>query len=146
MPSKPEKFGQLYKRDHQLKQLSDRASQLDKANIILQNHLPLQFVNHCRLANIRGHILVVHTDKNQYASLLRFHAKQLCQAVSTTLPQPVTHLEVKVRPSSPIQRQGVTRHATLSKKTAALLESTAADIQDDSLKTALLKLSKRQKS
>jgi hypothetical protein len=117
---------------------------LDKANIIFQNHLPLQFVNHCQLANIRAHVLVVHTDKGQYASLLRFHAKQLCEAISAALPQPVTHLEVKVRPTVRLQREASTRQVSLSKKTAALLESTAADIQDDSLKTALLKLSKRQ--
>lgn len=144
MSKKPERLGNIYKDNNHFKWLAARAQQLGKLNIILQKCLPLQFINHCQLANISADKVIIHTDKASYASMLRFQAPQICQALSAHLPEPVTRLEVKVRPLSNISRPDT--HATLhvSTKTAALLESTAAEIEDGPLKAALNKLARRQ--
>lgn len=144
MSQKPERLEQVYKQNSHFKWLSARARQLDKLNIILQKSLPLQFVNHCRLANISADRVIIHTDKATFASLLRFQAPQLCKALSAHLPEPVSRLEVKVRPLTTINRPDSENNIHLSTKTAALIESTAADIEDGPLKTALSKLAKRQ--
>jgi hypothetical protein len=145
MSQKPERLEQVYKHNSHFKWLAARARQLNKLNIILQKSLPLQFVNHCRLANISADKVIVHTDKAAFASLLRFQAPQVCKALSTHLPEPVSRLEVKVRPLNTISRPNQENNIHLSTKTAALIESTAAEIEDGPLKAALNKLAKRQK-
>jgi hypothetical protein len=144
MSKKPERVGQVYKKNSHFKWLTGRAQQLDKLNIIFQKCLPLQFINHCRLANINADRAVIHTDNASYASLLRFQSAQICQALSAHLPEPLTRLDVKVRPLSSIQRSSTSTSLHVSTKTAALLDSTAADMEDGPLKTALRKLAKRQ--
>jgi hypothetical protein len=144
MSKKPERVGQVYKENSHFKWLTARAQQLNKLNIILQKSLPLQFVNHCQLANIKADRAVIHTDNASYASLLRFQSAQICQALSAHLPEPLTRLEVKVRPLAEIHRTPSSTNVHVSTKTAALLNSTAAGIEDGPLKTALRKLAERQ--
>lgn len=144
MSQKPERVGNVYKSNSHFRWLAARAQQLDKLNIILQKSLPLQFTNHCHLANITADRIVIHTDKANIASMLRFHSAQICQSISAQLPEPVTRLEVKVKPLGGIQQTASSTTMHVSTKTAALLNSTAADIEDGPLKTALQKLAKRQ--
>ncbi len=144
MSNKPERLGQIYKQGSHFKWLSARAQQLNKLNIILQKSLPLQFSQHCRLANITAEKVIIHTDKASYASLLRFQAPMICKTLSAHLPEPVSKLDVKVRPLETISRSTGQAAMPVSTKTAALLESTAADIEDGPLKTALNKLAKRR--
>lgn len=144
MSKKPERVGQVYKENSHFKWLTARAQQLNKLNIILQKSLPLQFTNHCRLANIKADRAVIHTDNASYASLLRFQSAQICQALSAHLPEPLSRLEVKVKPLTDIQRSSTSTSLHVSTKTAALLNSTAADMEDGPLKTALRKLAERQ--
>lgn len=144
MSQKPERLKQICKHNSHFKWLSARAGQLDKLNIILQKSLPLQFINHCQLANISADKVVIITDKASYASMLRFQAPQICQALSAHLPEPVSRLEVKVRPLSTISRPPASNTLQVSTKTAALLNSTAAEIEDGPLKAALHKLARRQ--
>lgn len=144
MSKKPERLGQVCKKSSHFKWLAARTQQLDKLNIILQKSLPLQFINHCRLANISADKVIIHTDKAAYASMLRFQAPQICQALSAHLPEPVNKLDVKVRPLSTVNRPPSANTLQVSTKTAALLESTAAEIEDGPLKAALNKLAKRQ--
>ena len=144
MSNKPEHLGQIYKQDSHFKWLAARAQHLNKLNIILQKSLPLQFSQHCRLANIIADKVIIHTDKASYASLLRFQAPMLCKALSAHLPEPVSKLDVKVRPIETLGRPAGQPAMSVSTKTAALLESTAADIEDGPLKNALSKLAKRR--
>ncbi len=144
MSNKPEHVGHMYKQDSHMKWLTTRAQQLNKLNIILQKTLPLQFSNHCQLANVTADTIIIHTDKASYASLLRFQAPLVCKTLSAHLPEPVSKLDVKVRPLQSLSKQ--TNHAAIhvSTKTAVLLTSTAAEIEDGPLKTALNKLANRQ--
>ncbi|WP_438970171.1 DUF721 domain-containing protein [Methylophaga sp.] len=144
MSNKPEHVGGIYKQDSRMKWLATRAQQLNKLNIVLQNTLPLQFSSHCQLANVTADTVIIHTDKASYASLLRFQAPLVCKTLSAHLPEPVSKLEVKVRPLQTLSEP--TTHASIhvSTKTAALLNSTAEEIEDGPLKTALKKLASRQ--
>lgn len=145
MSRKPERLAKLYKQNSHFKWLTVHAQQLSKLNIILQKSLPLQFSNHCRLANISLDKVVIHTDKASYASMLRFQAPLICKTLSAHLPEPVSKLDVKVRPLPTLIRQSGNHAAMhISTKTAALLQSTAAEIEDGPLKSALNKLAKRQ--
>ena len=144
MTDKPERVGQLYNKNSHFKWLKARAQQLDKLNIILQQSLPLQFINHCQLANISSDRVVIHTDNASYANMLRFQSIQICHALSAHLPEPVTRLDVKVRPVNSLTTSSSSQTHHLSTKTAALLNSTAADLEDGPLKTALEKLAKHQ--
>lgn len=144
MSNKPEHVSKIYKQHSQMNWLAARAQHLNKLNVILQQCLPLQFSNHCSLANVTADKIVVLTDKASYASLLRFQAPVVCKALSAYLPEPVYKLEVKVRPHQSLIEK--TEHAAVhvSTKTAALLESTAAAIEDGPLKTALYRLARHQ--
>lgn len=144
MSKKPERVSLIYKQNSQMHWLAARAQQLGKLNIILQNCLPLQFSSHCQLANIHNDTAIIHTDNASYASMLRFQAKVICQALSAHIPEPVSKLDVKVRPKTTITPD--THHANIkvSNKTAMLLNNTAAGIEDGPLKTALKKLAERQ--
>jgi hypothetical protein len=145
MSKKPERINQLYQNDNQMKWLSIRAQKLNKLNTILQKSLPLKFSNHCTLANITEDKIVILTDKANYASLLRFQAAFICSTLSAHLPKPIKKLEVKVRPKSePLKQKTLPNTLRVSAKTADLLESTAAEMQDGPLKAALNKLAKRQ--
>lgn len=144
MSNKPEQVGRIYKQDSHMKWLATRVQQLNKLNIILQNTLPLQFSNHCQLANITADTIIIHTDKASYASLLRFQAPLVCKTLSAHLPEPVSKLDVKVRPLQSISEPSPHTAAHVSTKTAVLLASTAAEIEDGPLKTALNKLAKRR--
>jgi hypothetical protein len=144
MSNKPKHVSQIYKQHSQMNWLATRVQQLNKLNLILQQSLPLQFSNHCSLANVTADKIIVLTDNASYASLLRFQAPVVCKALSAHLPEPVYKLEVKVRPRQSLIEK--TDHAAVhvSTKTAALLESTAAAIEDGPLKTALTKLARRR--
>ena len=144
MFNKPERINHIYKKNSHMSRLKAHAQQLNKLNLILQQSLPLQFINHCTLANISAGKVVILTDKASYASLLRFQAPKICKALSAHLSEPVSQLEVKVRPQQALKESSAQHTAPLSTKTAALLESTAAAIEDGPLKTALNKLAKRQ--
>lgn len=144
MSNKPEQVGRIYKQDSHMKWLATRVQQLNKLNIILQNTLPLQFSNHCQLANITADTIIIHTDKASYASLLRFQAPLVCKTLSAHLSEPVSKLDVKVRPLQSISEPAQHTAVHVSTKTAVLLTSTAAEIEDGPLKTALNKLAKRQ--
>jgi len=142
MSKKPERVSNVCKQNDHLKWLYSHAQQINKLNVILQKSLPLQFSNHCHLANITQDKIIVHTDNASYASLLRFQAVTICNALSAHLPEPIHKLDVKVRPKEAITQN--VQHAALhvSTKTAVLLNNTADSIENGPLKTALNNLAK----
>ena len=119
MSNKPERISTICRQHDKLKQFSDRVHQLNQLNLILQNALPLQFANHCQLANVSNDTIIIHTDNAAYASLLRFQAPVLCKTLSSHLNQPVLKLEVKVRPIHNTKATTTQRHAGLSTSTAS---------------------------
>jgi len=145
MTNKPEKISSVYTKNSQLSKLSQRAQQLNQLNYILQQVMPAQFSAHCHLANIHDQTLVIHTDNASYASLLRFQASTLCTALSEHLPQPVSKLEVKVKPPLAPKQTDTSTTITLSNDAADALTQTADSMEEGLLKEALQKLAKRRK-
>lgn len=144
MTNKPEQINAVCSSDSQLNRLSQRAQQLNKLNYILQQVMPPQFAAHCQLANINKQTVIVHTDNASYASLLRFQAKTICSALSEHLSQPVTKLELKVRPLVSAKKQDTTAPISLPIDAAEAIQQTADSIEEGPLKSALENLTKRR--
>lgn len=138
-----EQINAICSKDSRLSRLSLRAKNLNKLNYILQQVMPAQFSSHCYLANVNEHTLVIHADNASYASLLRFHAKVLCAAVSEHQPQIVNKLEVKVRAKSMPLKSEATSSLSLPNNAANSLRQMAEDMEDGSLKVALNNLANR---
>lgn len=142
MTKKLERINAIYQKSSQLSKLSQRVQQLNQLNAILQKVLPPQFAEHCYLANINEHTLVIHTDNASYASLIRFQASALCDAVSKHLPQVVNKLDVRVRPKNAVPQSELSS-PSLPNTAAESLQQTADAIEDGPLKEALSRLAQR---
>jgi hypothetical protein len=126
--------------------MAQRAEQLEHLNHALQQSLPAQFSAHCKLANLNGTTLVIHTDNASYSSLIRFQAPMLCRTLSQALALDINTLEVKVRPNHrPFVNQS-SNPISLPSSASTALSQTAETLENGPLKTALEKLAKRQKS
>lgn len=146
MSNKPLHFATVCQTNQHLQQMTKRAQKLTQLNSILQEILPSQFVGHCQLANLSDNKVIVHTENAAIASLLRFHSPTICQTFSTQLGHTVKRLEVKVKPAHHPQQAARNNKMDISNNNAALLEQTAADMDDGELKTALHRLAKRAKT
>ena len=143
MSNKLEPINSIYSNSSQLSKLSQRVQQLEQLNVILKQVVPSQFADHCHLANVNEHTLVIHTDNASYASLLRFQAKVLCSALSKHLPQIVNKLDVRVRPKNTSSLNTILPSLLLSDDAAISLQQTADSIEEGPLKEALKRLSQR---
>jgi len=143
MSNKLEPINSIYSQSSQLSKLSQRVQQLEQLNVIFKQVVPPQFADHCHLANVNEHTLVIHTDNASYASLLRFQAKILCSALSKHLPQIVNKLDVRVRPKNISSLNSILPSLLLSDDAATSLQQTADSIEEGPLKEALKRLSQR---
>lgn len=102
---------------------------------------PLQ--RHCRLANLRDGILVVHADSPAWSTRLRYQERQILAYMRRAAEPTVRRLVVRVKPPAiPSPRQAPAR-PLLSNRSAALLRSVAADIGDERLEKLLVHLAGR---
>jgi len=143
MTNKLERINAIYNKNSKLNQLSQRVQRIKQLNETLKSLLPPQFSEHCYLANVNEHTLVVHTDNASYASLLRFQAPALCEALSKHLPQIVNKLDVRVRPKNNSSSNSEIKTITMTNDTAAALQQTADSLDEGPLKQALARLAQR---
>jgi hypothetical protein len=144
MRRQPKPINSIFKNHSALSKINQRTQLLDRLNHAFQQSLPAQFSAHCKLANINGKTLVVHTDNASYSSLLRFQAPALCRTLSQELALDITTLEVKVRPSFVHFENQPSNPISLPKSAATALQQTAENMDDGPLKAALEKLARRQ--
>ena len=140
----PKPITSIVKNHSALSKINQRTQLLDRLNHAFQQSLPAQFSAHCKLANINGKTLVVHTDNASYSSLLRFQAPALCRSLSQELSLDVTTLEVKVRPRFVHFESQPADPRSLPESAATALQQTADNMDDGPLKSALERLAKRQ--
>lgn len=145
MSRKPQRLGDICARDSHMKWLTTRARQLDRLDHLLQACLPSPFSGRCRLANVIGQVVVIHTTDAACASLLRFQATTVCSTLSAHLPEPVTRLEVKVRPPGYSQPASLDKASPPSAQSAALINQVADSLEDGPLKSALDRLARRKR-
>lgn len=127
--------------------LITRAKILMELEVLLQELLPAPLKEHCRVLAIRDETLVLATSSPVWAARLRFHSPLLVKQLSNVKTVKLRTVCVRVRPpemASPPPR----RQAALcpGKAGAAALQQVAQTISDPELKTALLRLAKRQNS
>ncbi|MCB2428126.1 DUF721 domain-containing protein [Methylophaga pinxianii] len=143
MSNKPLHFTTVCKSNLLLQQMSKRAQKLTQLNSILQEILPPQFAGHCQLANMKDQKIVIHTENAAIASLLRFHSATICKTFSSQLAEKIVRVDVKVKPNHPRPPSTQSNIIDMSHNNAALIEQTAAGLDDGQLKTALRRLAKR---
>ena len=145
MAKRPTQINRVYEKHPTLKKITRHAQLLERLNHAFQQSLPAQFSAHCKLANIHGSTLVIHTDNASYSSLIRFQAPTLCQTLSQELSLDINTIEVKVRPSySPFENQS-SNPISLPSSASTALKQTAETMEEGPLKAALERLAKRQK-
>jgi hypothetical protein len=140
----PKPITSIVKNHSALSKINQRTQLLDRLNHAFQQSLPAQFSAHCKLANINGKTLVVHTDNASYSSLLRFQAPALCRTLSQELALDITTLEVKVSPRFVHFENQPADPRSLPESAATALQQTADNMDDGPLKSALERLATRQ--
>ncbi len=123
-----------------LARLHRRSEALLSLDRRLRDLLPHPLSEHCRVANVRGGLLVVHVDSAAWATQLRFLASQLAPAL---LERDDARLQVKVQPPAApptVPRRGPPR---LPPSAATDLERTAERFRDDPLGHTLRRLARR---
>jgi hypothetical protein len=140
---RPEHINSICKHHSALSKLTQRAHTLEQLNHVFQQTLPTQFSAHCRLANLSGDKLIIHTDNPSYASLIRFQAPVLCKTLSNELNTTIKHIEIKVRQHFYPKQDKAPNDLSLPNSAAKALLETANDLDEGPLKTALNKLAKR---
>jgi len=144
MRQQPKHINSICQSHSALSKITQRTQLLDRLNHVFQQSLPAQFSAHCKLANINGKTLIIHTDNASYSSLIRFQAPVLCRTLSRELDLDLNAIEVKVRPHYTPFEAPISNPISLPKSAAAALQQTADDMDDGPLKVALEKLAKRQ--
>ncbi|MGY8866265.1 MAG: DUF721 domain-containing protein [Methylophagaceae bacterium] len=144
MPREPKAINNIFKSNTALSKIAKQAQLLNRLNHTFQQSLPAQFSAHCKLANIKGDTLVIHTDNASYSSLLRFQSPLLCKILSRELETDIKILEVKVRPHFVSFKDQPSNPISLSESAATSLRQTADNMDEGPLKIALEKLAARK--
>ena len=144
MPREPEAINNIFKNNTALSKITKQAQLLNRLNHAFQQSLPAQFSAHCKLANIKGKKLVIHTDNASYSSLLRFQSPLLCKTLSRELGIDIKTLEVKVRPQFVSFEEQPSNPISMPESAATSLQQIAQNMDEGALKLALEKLATRK--
>jgi len=134
-----------------------QAQKLARYTHLLHQILPVECRNHVEVANIRNQNLMLITDSPVWTTRLRQLSPQILQYIQensantdtgSTNKQVIHHVQIRTRYSATGSEE---QHASktprkpaprISVKTAKLLSQSANSMDDESLKTALLKIAK----
>lgn len=137
---------QLFNKDGELQQLLVQAERLQKATRALHAQLPPPLEQHCKVANIKGELAVLHADSPAWAAKLRFHVAGILQQLRK---QPglgaLQAIRIKVSPLDDPQPPSAVARPVLSEQAGAVLRSAADATADPALKAVLLRLAQRQR-
>ncbi len=137
---------QLFSTDGDLQQLLAHAERLQKATRALHAQLPSPLGQHCKVANIKGELVVLHADSPAWAAKLRFHVAGILQQLKK---QPglsaLQAIRIKVSPCSDPQSSSVMARPMLSEQASVVLRSAAEASSDPVLKALLLRLAQRRR-
>jgi hypothetical protein len=145
MAKRPTHINDVCHKHPTLQKITVHAQLLEQLNHAFQQSLPAQFSAHCKLANINGTTLVIHTDNAAYSSLIRFQSPALCKKLSQDLSLDINTIEVKVRPNHSIFENQSSNSISLPASASTALKQTADTIEDGPLKAALERLAQRKK-
>lgn len=118
-------------------------ARLQSLNRALRDALPAPMAEHCQVANLRGHQLILAADSSVWATRVRYHTPQLLshfrQLGSVEIDKVRVHIRTETSRNDPPQR----RQASISASAGTILEQTARGIGDAGLESALLRLAAR---
>ena len=125
--------GLLEQLDHQRKLLR-----------LVRTLLPTTLDPHCLAVLLKDKKLLLYTDSSAWASRLRFHSRELIQALAS---RGVSVTKINVRVLIRVERRGPKPRSMrrLSGENAALLRQTAEDLSDPDLSAALARLAKKSR-
>ena len=119
---------------HGVVQLLDRARELEGIIREIATILPVKFISHCQVANLRCTVLVLKADSSAWATRLRYQAPAILEHLqSHGWPALV---EVKLRVGSPNSVASPVRRAVMSQSTILLIHSLARTYPDAGLRAA----------
>ena len=131
---------------HQLldKDIIKQAQFLHMVTLSLRSRLPAPAAKHCWAAGIRDQTLVVITDSANWVIPIRYQQFELLKQLNSEFQQNLKRVRIKV--SNPIYRaKNPTSRPIMSTQSALQLTSVASTIDDQGLRTALLRLADRAK-
>jgi hypothetical protein len=103
--------------------------------------------NHIHVAGVRGNVLIITTSSSAWATRIKLQAKELALLASQEILelQSVTDIKIKIIPKTeePVTIEPTPRK--ISQKASADLTAMANSIENDALKSSLLKLAQRSK-
>lgn len=145
LSSDPHPIEKVLQDDTLLKTLCKKAKQIQCANSILAQFLPMALHQHCSVANFQNAALVLHTDNAAWATQLRYQQASLTKAFQQN--SQFTHIQtVKICVRIPeLPTQKIHRPAHMTLEVGELIKNAAASVTHPALKEALLRLSKNGK-
>lgn len=119
--------------------LSERLDQLDKLSYLISQHTQMRLENRI-WPMIRNRRLLVLTDDPHFATQARFTQKTLCHHLNKELSLKLNGVDIKLiaMPLASFGRKS--NRVPMSEQTIETLASIAQQIQDESLRQALVRL------
>ena len=137
----------LKKPKNQLVKLIDKVNRLHAVNQYLHDILEPNLVKHCKTANIKGHQLILITDTAAWATRLRYITPDLIKILRKKIElKEIETIHCVISPKNfTVESEKPTAQTKpfISDKNIRLLKSVAESIHEETLKKALLKLTKR---
>jgi hypothetical protein len=124
-----------------LKHLTASARQMQQLHDRVCLRLPSSLSGHCLGVRQQADTLVIYMDSAASATLLRYQQRQLMSQLASVLPS-CNHIKVQVLPESPPARTSKPVAHVLPETVRAMLESTAAELEDGQLRRSLRNLAR----
>ena len=126
--------------------LRKRARELSGLTSLLRSELPPECDGHYQVANIRDRTVVIMTDSPVWTTRLRQLGPRVLAILQSSGRKNLLHIRVFSRPArppaaTPVQAQ-TTGSQQISRQSSELITQAASFIEDDELRSALLKLAK----
>ena len=124
-----------------LNNLAATARQMQQLHERVCRQLPSSLSGHCLGVRQQADTLVIYMDSAASATLLRYQQRQLMSQLAPVLPS-CSHIKVQVLPQS--APSAVTKPVShvLPETVRAMLESTAAELEDGQLRRSLRNLAR----
>lgn len=127
-----------------IRTLLAHAARLEALTVLVCNALPAPLNQHCRVANVRDDVLVLHADSAVWASKLHYQLPILQFRLAETGPS--FQIQIKVRPfSNTLDQPPAAKTTRLPKERAALVAALADDNSSPELQAALQCLANESK-
>lgn len=125
--------------------LIQHAQTLDGLNRALAQFLPAPLNQHCRIANVKKHSILLQADSAAWHIRLRYQIPQLLDFFKNKSGlHDLREIKLRIEPVARSDGSPTTRRAHLSPSAAASLRNLAQSMSDTGLREALLRLASRR--